>query len=270
MAEKFTYKEAIESTTKLKPGPDANAISLTIGDYFERIKKSCTELTKEDIDKAKSTAQTLTDWFRVTGQSDALTKINFMARVLEAETLFIERGGKYAINRKDLVWAAKEIDEEGAKNLLLSTLAKFQRVIPGPVVAEMLKYKDIFDDFFILCTDYTDDHAMRNEEEEKRREIEKDPILFGVIYPHTEEEKALIGDAYERLYFIDDWIDEYCDLTLESLTRDYGVQKLPVKAMNNFVEQVNKLLPDENPLDKAQRIANIKIDEFYSGKTNKK
>lgn len=270
MAEKFTYKEAIESTTKLKPGPDANAISLTIGDYFERIKKSCTELTKEDIDKAKSTAQTLTDWFRVTGQSDALTKINFMARVLEAETLFIERGGKYAINRKDLVWAAKEIDEEGAKNLLLATLAKFQRVIPGPVVAEMLKYKDIFDDFFILCTDYTDDHAMRNEEEEERREIEKDPILFGVIYPRSEEEKALIGDAYERLYFIDDWIDEYCDLTLESLTRDYGVQKLPVKAMSTFVEQINKLLPDENPLDKAQRIANIKMDEFYSGKTNKK
>lgn len=111
---------------------------------------------------------------------------------------------------------------------------------------------------------------MRNEEEEKRREIEKDPILFGVIYPHTEEERALIGDAYERLYFIDDWIDEYCDLTLESLTRDYGVQKLPVKAMNNFVDQVNKLLPEESPLDRVQRIANIKMDEFYSGKTNKK
>lgn len=256
MAEKFTYKEAIESTNKLKPGPNATAIMLTIGDYFEKIKKSCTKLTKEDIDKAKSTAQTLADWFRVTGQTDALTKINFMTRVLEAEALFVERGGQYAINRKDLVWAAREIDEEGAKNLLLSTLAKFQRVIPGPVIAEMLKY--------------TDDHAMRNEEEEKRREIEKDPILFGVIYPHSEEEKALIGDAYERLYFIDDWIDEYCDLTLESLTRDYGVQKLPVKAMNNFVDQVNKLLPEESPLDRVQRIANIKMDEFYSGKTNKK
>jgi hypothetical protein len=40
--------------------------------------------------------------------------------------------------------------------------------------------------------------------------------------------------------------------------------------MNNFVDQVNKLLPEESPLDRVQRIANIKMDEFYSGKTNKK
>ena len=40
MTEKFTYKEAIESTNKLKPGPNATAITLTIGDYFEKIKKT--------------------------------------------------------------------------------------------------------------------------------------------------------------------------------------------------------------------------------------
>ena len=51
MTEKFTYKEAIESTNKLKPGPTATAIMLTIGDYFEKIKKSCTSSLRKILIK---------------------------------------------------------------------------------------------------------------------------------------------------------------------------------------------------------------------------
>ena len=47
-------------------------------------------------------------------------------------------------------------------------------------------------------------------EEEKR--IKKDPILFGVIY------------GSNKLYYIADWVDEYCDLTwdqvVEKLEKD--------------------------------------------------
>ena len=46
-------------------------------------------------------------------------------------------------------------------------------------------------------------------EEAKR----KDPILFGVIA------------GSNKLYYIADWVDEYCDLTLEKFIDTIGVKK---------------------------------------------
>lgn len=42
---------------------------------------------------------------------------------------------------------------------------------------------------------------------QKEKEKAKDPILFGVI------------QGSRKLYFIGDWIDDYCDLTLEKMMK---------------------------------------------------
>ena len=46
-------------------------------------------------------------------------------------------------------------------------------------------------------------------EEAKR----KDPIIFGVIA------------GSEKLYYVADWVDEYCDLTLEAFIDAIGIKK---------------------------------------------
>ena len=46
-------------------------------------------------------------------------------------------------------------------------------------------------------------------EEAKRR----DPIIFGVIA------------GSKKLYYVDDWVDEYCDLTLDAFVDSLGITK---------------------------------------------
>ena len=56
----------------------------------------------------------------------------------------------------------------------------------------------------------------------RRKEVEKakDPILFGVIA------------GSNKLYYIDDWIDEYCDLRFENIVDIIGKDKM----MKNYLK----------------------------------
>jgi len=56
-----------------------------------------------------------------------------------------------------------------------------------------------------LFTDYSKMHKKV----QARQNINYDPIIFGVF----EDE----NNVMDRFYFIGDWIDEYCDLTLDKM-----------------------------------------------------
>ena len=75
-------------------------------------------------------------------------------------------------------------------------------------------YKSDIDDFihmvdnmYVVFTDYT--HREERRVEAVKRE--KDPILFGTF------QDAATRTIVERFYFIGDWVDEYCDLTLDKM-----------------------------------------------------
>lgn len=88
--------------------------------------------------------------------------------------------------------------------LKLSWVKNYTRPIPKDVIARKKEMdKDyLFDNYVILHFDKTGDASQMTE---KEKEKAKDPILFGVIQNSN------------KLYFIADWIDEYCDLTLDVL-----------------------------------------------------
>ncbi len=77
--------------------------------------------------------------------------------------------------------------------LSLCRLSEFPRIIPNDVQGTITKLKDIFSQFMIVFT---------NPRGEKVKD--RDPILFGVIRAFP-----------DRYYFIKDWEDAYCDLTLD-------------------------------------------------------
>jgi hypothetical protein len=69
----------------------------------------------------------------------------------------------------------------------------------------------VFDNYVVLHYDpQANAYGMTQEEVRKK----KDPILFGVIH------------SSNKLYFVGDWIDEVCDLTLEQLGVVVGQEKL--------------------------------------------
>lgn len=95
---------------------------------------------------------------------------------------------------------------EGKRDLLMTKLAEFTRVIPKDVQKKLAKAQErkLFDEYIILHYD----PELKNISPEKKKEIEtarKDPIIFGVIKEST------------RFYFVGDWVDEYCDLTFDDI-----------------------------------------------------
>lgn len=86
----------------------------------------------------------------------------------------------------------------------LTPIKNYSRVIPKYVLKKKSKADELklFDDYFIM---HYDEAEAVKETEKETIEREKDPILFGVIEYST------------RLYFLADWIDNYCDLTLDDI-----------------------------------------------------
>lgn len=69
------------------------------------------------------------------------------------------------------------------------------------------KTKDLFDQMYIVFTDYTGKEERKIAAEKK----DKDPILFGTF--QDRKQKVCV----DRFYYLGDWVDEYCDLTLDKM-----------------------------------------------------
>ena len=77
---------------------------------------------------------------------------------------------------------------------------------------------EVFDQLYIVFTDYTKKESKRVAKERR----DKDPIVFGAFLDKETAESKSSKDIYveDRLFFVCDWVDEKCDLTLEQIVRD--------------------------------------------------
>ena len=74
--------------------------------------------------------------------------------------------------------------------------------------------KEIFDEIYIVFTDYTLEETKKVAKERR----DKDPIVFGAFKNDgSDTTKPYVED---RLFFIADWVEELCDLTLEEIIKD--------------------------------------------------
>lgn len=124
------------------------------------------------------------------------------------ESVLFAEGLYYIVTEEQMVSFVKQC-ERGIK---LDYIKNFTRPLPQEVVSkiERVNQLEVFDNYVVLY--YDPDGKIYKEtarEEAKRR----DPIVFGVIAGST------------KLYYIADWVDEYCDLTLEKFIDAIGVKK---------------------------------------------
>jgi hypothetical protein len=102
------------------------------------------------------------------------------------------------------------------KGIKLEYIKNFTRPIPQNVVDKInhINNLEVFDNYVVLYYDPDGKIYQETAREEAKR---KDPIIFGLIA------------GSEKLYYIADWVDEYCDLTLEKFIDAIGVNKEDLK-----------------------------------------
>jgi hypothetical protein len=124
------------------------------------------------------------------------------------ESVLYAEGLYYVITEEQMVSYVKQCE----KGLKLDYIKNFNRPLPQDIVNKICKINDleVFDNYVVLYYDPEGKVYKETAYEEAKR---KDPILFGVIA------------GSNKLYYIADWVDEYCDLTLEKFIDTIGVKK---------------------------------------------
>lgn len=139
------------------------------------------------------------------GQKARMEQLISARDIVKNESLLLATGFKQFLSEDTAIDFAVKCQ----KGLRLDWIANFVRPIPINVTqrkieADQLK---IFDNYVILHYDPRVEAFKLTKEQE---EAKKDPILFGVI------------KDVRKLYFIDDWMDDECNLTMSEVATVLG------------------------------------------------
>ena len=184
---------------------------------FTDLKQSKLVIEDSELVKAYDNAQILADKYAKTGQIAALRKLVFTMKTINKERELLKLGyNQYVL--KSAIDYYIDNSTETTRPVKIIELCNFVRDVPSDIVDKIEQTKHLFDEYFVVFTDYTGREERRIEKEKRAR----DPILFGCFLNRD----ARICN--ERFYFVGDWVDEYCDLTFDRMLSELG--KINVKA----------------------------------------
>jgi hypothetical protein len=149
--------------------------------------------------------------------------------VLFAEQLY------YVVNENQMVDFIKKCE----KGIKLDYIKNFSRPLPQNVVDKINKINEleVFDNYVVLYYDPEGKVYKETAYEEAKR---RDPIIFGVIA------------GSKKLYYVADWIDEYCDLTLDAFVDALGIEKDDLHFDAEEIKKA-KLEKEEKPKNKKRK-----------------
>ena len=180
---------------------------LTPQQYFEQVKERKHNITDEELVKVYDNCLELLNKYKITGQKKGMRKLMFHLECIEKEREIVKMGINTFIYRDDI---EEYIDTVAKDTVKIIELENYEREIPDEIVEVIAATKDKFDQLYVVFTDYTG-KVERQFEKERR---DKDPILFGTF--QNQSNRTVI----DRFYYLGDWEDEYCDLTLDKMVNE--------------------------------------------------
>ena len=180
---------------------------LTPQQYFEQVKERKHNITDEELVKVYDNCLELLNKYKITGQKKGMRKLMFHLECIEKEREIVKMGINTFIYRDDI---EEYIDTVTKDTVKIIELENYEREIPDEIVEVIAATKDKFDQLYVVFTDYTG-KVERQIEKERR---DKDPILFGTF--QNQSNRTVI----DRFYYLGDWEDEYCDLTLDKMVNE--------------------------------------------------
>ena len=226
---------------------------ITPSQYFDVLKGAKNVITTEALKKSYDVFLKLAEKYKRLGQVESLKKLCFLADTLVKEEKLIEMGITTYVY-KDTI--EDYIENVADKTVKIVELSRYMREIPDELIETIEKVKPIFDELYVIFTDYTGKEERKVEKERR----DKDPILFGVFKNRT--------NVADRFYFLGDWVDEYCDLTLDKMVEQYSEKK-------GYSPTITVKIPNDSE-ELVQILKTYKIDEkkenssfiTFDGETN--
>lgn len=201
---------------------------ITPSQYFDFLKGAKNTITTEALKRSYDVFITLAEKYNRLGQVESMKKLCFLADVLTKEEKLIEMGITTFVYR-DVI--EDYIEHVADKSVKIIELSRYMREVPDELVDTIDKAKGIFDELYVVFTDYTGKEGRKVEKERR----DKDPILFGVFKNQT--------NVADRFYFLGDWVDEFCDLTLDKMVEQYKEKKgVSPKAVEKIPETTEELI----------------------------
>lgn len=192
--------------------------------FFDFVKLE-TEDSKEKYKNRIKEYMILLKQCDVMGQTSMKEKLFQNIIINKYESILYAHGYQKLITEEKLV----EFVKKSEKGLSLTYIDNYTKIIPLDITQKVIEANklEVFDNYCILHYD-PDKKSYQQTQEDIKKENQKrrDPILFGMIKNSN------------KLYFIGDWIDEYCDLTFdkiidiigkELIEKDYLVDKIDLK-----------------------------------------
>jgi len=172
--------------------------------YFSYVKS---KLNKAQIKKLKPRLQKLQALIKSAeenGQTALYEELSKMLLIAVRESEAVACGYDVFLTQTDIDkhrFLVRENDDTAQSPVFFKSLDQFPRAIPANIakIIKSVHTKGLFDELWVLYLDYSGETIKSNKEKIR----EKDPILFGKF-----------NSDPTKFYFIADWIDEHCDLTL--------------------------------------------------------
>lgn len=190
-------------------------IEFDIFKFFEQVKLTSKENQRKYVERIEPYMIALKQANEL-GQKALADKLTAEIFNNKYESILYAENFHYKITEEELVYFVKKTE----KGVRLDYIENFVRPIPKEVVEIKKKADDllVFDNYCILHYDpELKSYKQTKEQEEELRRKKSDPILFGMI------------NGSRNLYYVCDWIDEYCNLTLEEFVKVSGISKEHLK-----------------------------------------
>lgn len=176
-------------------------------EYFDFVKERKHSITDEGLTTIYNNCLELLNKYVITGQKDAIEKLIFHLSCIEKEREIVKMGITTFVYRDDIEFYMDKVASDVVK---IIDIESYEREIPDEIVDVISRVKDKFSKLYIVFTDYTGKEERKVDK--KRRQ--KDPILFGTF------QDSDTASVVERFYYLGDWVDEYCDLTLDKMVNE--------------------------------------------------
>ena len=237
--------------------------------YFEYVKGLKKKLNQEEYSVIIDRAIEMINKTKITGQTEMAKRITHQLDLALKELDCAKKGFDIFVNRKDIEKYISSVDKKCIKIIELS---RYTRDIPDEIMDKLILAKEIFDEIYVIFTDYT----MKETKKVAKERRDKDPILFGAFLdPDGKADNKIYVE--DRLFFIADWVEEMCDLTLEEIVRntdDVKTYKIPnvsdIEAAKKFLDSFNAPIDDMEPVTLFEKVKKKATRKKSASTTTKK